>query len=599
MSRKMSTTLSEIETALSSGLTLEACNIAGRLIESNADEIRLLQLYGLSLARLGATPAARDFLERAYDLDRTQGETAGLLGRVYKDLYKASRESELAVLARDTYLAGYRASAEYYPGINAAAMCMVIGEPAVGCSIAGEIVKDLGRNAQSYWELATLGEAHLLRGDVVESRECYHKAVAAASGRIGDISSSYHQLIFLQDFIDVPESITELLGPPGIAAFSGHMIDALGRDVTRFPESIAASVKERIGELLDAENVRIGYCSAACGADILFIEALLDRNGEVNVVLPFKEDDFLQTSVAFAGEHWVRRFHAVMDRVNVTRVTTEGYFGGDDVYRFLGKVLMGKAVLRADELLSPPFLLTVLRADSEVLMGGAADVLEQWPYAARHRNIDPTRLLRDRRHLQDRTATTGRATYPTYTARSLPPGVHQAMKCILFADIVGYSKLQEEQTPFFMYEVLHSISEKVARLDRAPEILNTWGDALFAVYERSEDLVLLAKLLLDIFRGTDWVGRGLPEHLNIRIALHAGPVFIADDPILKQTNGYGSHINRTARIEPITLPGCIYASAQFAALLRIETDESYGYEYVGRLELPKNAGLQDVYHICC
>jgi adenylate cyclase len=587
----------EIEALLRAGLTLQACIIAGRLIATNAEDIRLLQLYGLSLARLGATQRAREFLEKAYALDSEQGETAGILGRVYKDLYKTSGESEWASLARDTYMAGYRASSEYYPGINAAAMCMVINEPEVGRLIADEIIRNLANDPDGYWELATLGEAYLLTGDFAESRTCYQKALS--HGEIGDVSSSFHQLRFLRDHIEVPESVSELLKPPGIAAFSGHMIDTGERKHPRFPESAAAEAKERIREALDAEDVGIGYCSAACGADILFIEALLERGGEVNVVLPFKDDDFLDTSVAFAGEHWVQRYRAVIDRVAVSRVTDEAYFGGDDIYRFLGKVIMGQAVLRGTELLSPPLLLTVLKADSEALMGGAADVVEQWPFPSRHRNIDPTDLLGNRVRPEVRTAGKERSTGRTKATRSLPPGIHQAMKCILFADVVGYSKLQEEQTPFFMYEVLHSISDGVAQLGRPPEILNTWGDALFAIYESSEDLVRLAELLQGIFLGTDWVGKGLPKSLNIRIALHAGPVFIADDPVQKQANGYGSHINRTARIEPMTLPGCIYASSQFAALLKIETGESYGYEYVGRLELPKNAGLQDVYHIRC
>ena len=232
-------------------------------------------------------------------------------------------------------------------------------------------------------------------------------------------------------------------------------------------------------------------------------------------------------------------------------------------------------------------------------MGGAADTAEQWPFPERHRNIDSTDLLAGRSgSTKVRIEGTRQPSSEAQRERSLPPGIHQEMKCILFADIVGYSRLQEEQTPFFMYEVLHSISEKLSELDRSPEVLNTWGDAMFAIYEKSADLIRLAELLLSVFVGTDWIAKGLPEHLSIRIALHAGPVFIADDPIRNQINGYGSHINRTARIEPITLPGCIYASAQYAALLKIETGETYRYEYVGRLELPKNAGLQDVYHIC-
>ena len=107
----------------------------------------------------------------------------------------------------------------------------------------------------------------------------------------------------------------------------------------------------------------------------------------------------------------------------------------------------------------------------------------------------------------------------------------------------------------------------------------------------------MAVLLKRIFRDTDWESKKLPKNLNIRIALHAGPVFTAEDPIRGVKNGYGSHINRTARIEPITVPGCIYASAQFAAILNLSTGDTFNYEYVGKLKLPKEAGFQELYHI--
>ena len=589
--------LKEIESALGDGLALRANNIALRLIPDHGENIRLLQLYGLSLARLGATESARGYLEKALRLDPVSGETAGILGRVYKDIFKKTAKPEVAVLSRDTYLSGYRASSDFYPGINAASMSAVIGETAKARAIALEIIKKIPAESESYWELATLGEAYLLTGNAEQAEFYYSRAVASGS-RIGDINSSYHQVMFLQDYINIPQKILALLSPPGVVAFSGHMIDAPDRSFPRFPESTVPAIQRQIEEYIEHNNIQIGYCSAACGADILFAEALFARGGEVNILLPFRDDDFVRTSVAFAGERWIVRFRKVLQHAIVSRVTSEGYYGGDEIYRFLSKIIIGKAMLRASQMLTSPSLLTVSVPESASLIGGARDVASMWPFPERHVNIDPSLAAVDPAAVKPaHQHETGKK--PEKPERSLPPGIQHAMKCILFADVVGYSRLQEDQTPFFMYEVLHSVAGQIAKIERQPEILNTWGDAFFAVYERSIDLIYLAKVLRDIFVGTDWSSKGLPAHLNIRIALHAGPVFIAEDPIRKEQNGYGSHINRTARIEPITVPGCIYASAQFAALLRMETAERYRYEYVGKLELPKKAGLQDVYHISC
>ena len=501
-------------------------------------------------------------------------------------------------MSRDTYLHGYDISGDQYPGINAAAMSAVLGDKATALKISNEIIRKLTDYAESYWDVATLGEAYLLTGNVAQAESYYHKAVSVAGERIGDINSTYHQLLFLNGYLDIPESVIDLLAPPRVVAFSGHMIDASDRVKPRFPESVAPNVKRKLGELIDKENIGVVFCSAACGADIVFLEALLERGGRANVVLPFKEEDFIGTSVAFAGGQWEKRFRAILKRATVYRATAEGYFGGDDIYRFLGRIIIGKCLLRCAELSADPMLVTVATPGSERKAGGVIDTIEQWPQSYRRINVDPARFI------DSADATFGSpCPDPDVPAkllrkgRSLPYQVRHTIKCILFADIVGYSKIEEEQTPFFMHEIFGVISDRLTSLDQPPEIINTWGDAIFIVYERAEHIIQMAMQLRAIFIGTDWSKKGLPEDLNIRIALHAGPIFVAVDPIRDEINGYGSHINRTARIEPITLPGSIYASSEFAALLKVETGDAYQYEYVGRLELPKNAGLQDVYHI--
>ena len=48
----------------------------------------------------------------------------------------------------------------------------------------------------------------------------------------------------------------------------------------------------------------VAYGSLACGADMLVAEAILARGGELHVVLPFAEEDFLKTSVHVGGPEW-------------------------------------------------------------------------------------------------------------------------------------------------------------------------------------------------------------------------------------------------------------------------------------------------------
>jgi class 3 adenylate cyclase len=106
-----------------------------------------------------------------------------------------------------------------------------------------------------------------------------------------------------------------------------------------------------------------------------------------------------------------------------------------------------------------------------------------------------------------------------------------------------------------------------------------------------------ANVLQETVMDTDWLEKNLPENLSIRISLHSGPIFMSNDSITGRSNAYGAHINRTARMEPITIPGCIYASSQFASKLIHETGHDFEYEYVGFIELPKMFGTQEMFHI--
>ena len=78
--------------------------------------------------------------------------------------------------------------------------------------------------------------------------------------------------------------------------FSGHMVDASDRSEPRFPpgkESLAAAAIGALLEQLDAGAEDVGISSAACGGDLLFAEACLQRGLRVEIYLPFAEEEFL------------------------------------------------------------------------------------------------------------------------------------------------------------------------------------------------------------------------------------------------------------------------------------------------------------------
>jgi class 3 adenylate cyclase len=62
----------------------------------------------------------------------------------------------------------------------------------------------------------------------------------------------------------------------------------------------------------------------------------------------------------------------------------------------------------------------------------------------------------------------------------------QVIMAILFADIVGYSKLQEMQVLVFIERFLGSVAALLDELPpkKRPRVKNTWGDALYLLFSK-------------------------------------------------------------------------------------------------------------------
>jgi hypothetical protein len=105
--------------------------------------------------------------------------------------------------------------------------------------------------------------------------------------------------------------------PRKAVLFSGHMIDAPGREKPRFPpdkEPIAARAIASALADLDVGPGDLSICGGACGGDLLFAEAALARGARLELYIPFEEPTFLEKSVDFAGGDWRARFFAAKAR---------------------------------------------------------------------------------------------------------------------------------------------------------------------------------------------------------------------------------------------------------------------------------------------
>ena len=90
-------------------------------------------------------------------------------------------------------------------------------------------------------------------------------------------------------------------------------------------------------------------------------------------------------------------------------------------------------------------------------------------------------------------------------------------------------------------------------------------------------------------------GIRLREGLELRLAVHYGPIFRGRDFLTKSETFFGAHVTRAARIEPVTPPGEVFVTEAMAAALALSGAASVRPEYVGNTQLAKNYGSLRMY----
>jgi tetratricopeptide (TPR) repeat protein len=324
------------------------------------------QQKGLALERLERHDEARQWLKAVAADHPENGETLGLIGRTYKDEWVARwrlpdatpekkrdealwEEARLREAAR-AYAAAFRADAlDYYPGINAVTLSWLWQElnkeNAPELDVEGMIhgvrwaaTCRLGREPNDYWAKASLAELEVLTGDKSAVQRAYKAAAAIVNNDWFALNSSKQQLEILQDLGVRPEEVRAAIDviereqtsmsrkaqraePRRVILFSGHMIDKPEREKPRFPEEMADAAAQVISaelERLEVQEGDLGVCQAACGGDLLFARACLEKTMCLEIRLPQREPEFLANSVSFAKPCWQTLYDQVKAHPNAT-----------------------------------------------------------------------------------------------------------------------------------------------------------------------------------------------------------------------------------------------------------------------------------------
>jgi len=630
------------------GLEREASRMGktGRLPTAEAEgDPSLRYLVALAFARGGnpasadryAAPLVQQVLSKGWTAptgvngSELAGSALALAGRLLKDrIRETSGEADRKDLARRA-AEWYLKAAEFmpddaFPVGNAATLHFVAGDAAKAEQLAAKAYElALAQTSPAtYWPEASAGEACLVLGREDEALPRYEIAAsrmlqARDRGALAALLPNIRLLVAAGMSFD-PAWITKHIG--GVVVFSGHRIDPPwfgGEDgrPARFPNDpiLIDTLKVQIAAELERLNARFGFCSLACGSDILFAEAMLERRGDLQVVLPFAERDFLRLSVDYGLSEpiwaaWAERYRSVLDRLSRDQdakyfATNEPHLGSDELFGYANEVLQGITIVRARQLSVDPVALVVLDPVSPPTPGGAAHFKEIWGRTGYKAHIVNLADLRN-----DVTHGSGSAS----PAPSPPPALRRQVRAMLFADVAGFSRMTEELAPEFFRLFPQMVADSLAAAGDRLLLKNTWGDGVFAVFGADEivegggeaalsgvvEAANAALRLVTAFMTAEqeWKRMGFTDPNPIRVALHAGPVFeLSPDPVLGRTNYFGQHVNRTARIEPITIPGSVYASEQFAALLTVAAPREFSCEFVGVEPLAKDYATAPLYQV--
>lgn len=597
-------TIREVRDLLATAQNLAAVEYAHAALRGfetlEGDAVQLGYLYALASARSGAPGSAERMIERLRAT--VQGNAAlaadieSLAGRVAKDSFIETGNVETLNAAINAYQRADQLYPSVHARINAASLLRLAGRTIEAETIARQVMAELVRQTGNvtHWDEATRGEGALLLGQMAEACRHYRAASRLAGRRFGDIASMRRQLQMLSNVLpDAGQLLSEIPGPR-VVAFSGHMVDAPNRSKPRFPAGIEAAVKSAIEHTVGGFLPFIGYVQAACGSDILFCEAMLDREQEINIVLPFSREDYIEQSVAHAGPSWIARFERVMAAAtSVTYATSERYLGDDSLFEHASNLIQGMAFLRARELAVDPHMLVVSDRSQPGAIGGTLATLATWASQEKSHSIIDLAAIR---------ATTTNAQIKAHVAagekvRVPVTAAGRTIKSLLFADVKGFSRLPEEYFPIFFTTFLGLVPKTLQDIAVTPLEISSRGDGLYAVFATPEDAARFATALSDAVGAIDWRAMGLPTDTHVRIALHAGPVFTAIDPVTEKLAHYGTQVTRAARIEPIVVPGQVLVTEPFAAVLASRPDSGFSCDLVGTEPLAKGYGAARLYRL--
>ena len=166
---------------------------------------------------------------------------------------------------------------------------------------------------------------------------------------------------------------------------------------------------------------------------------------------------------------------------------------------------------------------------------------------------------------------------------------HRRLRAVLFADVVGYSRMmaRDEETTSTRVD---SLIRKFQKLGEAyqGELAQARGDGLFFLFDSVTDAVRLAtevqKLMEKENESVD-----ANEKINLRIGVHLGDVLWVNNQYVGDSVNIAARVESQANIGAVCITGAVYE--------QVKNKLNFGFRFLGPLDLKNIPSPVDVYEV--
>jgi hypothetical protein len=151
---------------------------------------------------------------------------------------------------------------------------------------------------------------------------------------------------------------------PSIVAVAGRRIDAADAQTARFPNENADAVRAALARTLENAAATLVVASAACGSDLLALEAASGLGIRTRIIVPFAPDVFRETSVidrpypAYWGGLYDRLIAQAQARGDLVILDRDRDDPG--AYAAANQAIIAEALLAANQETPPARLIAVI-----------------------------------------------------------------------------------------------------------------------------------------------------------------------------------------------------------------------------------------------